>query len=69
MLTYLLQEHSQDAVVLGKNARHSFGRTQDRASPPTVKSKRKTIDAQEKGDEFGNQDQKARPQNGRPSAR
>ena len=26
---------SQDAVVLGKNARHSFGRVRDRIPPPT----------------------------------
>ena len=48
----------QDTVVLGKNAQHSFGRTQDRALPPTLNLKRMTIEAQEKGDEFGNEDQK-----------
>ena len=47
---------SQDTVVLGKNAEHSFGRAQDWVSPPTLYSKRTTIDAREKGDEFGNED-------------
>ena len=47
---------------------HSFGRARDRFLPPTLNSKRTTIDAQEKGDKFGNEDRKkkARPQNERP---
>ena len=37
---------------------HSFGRARDRFSPPTLNLKRTTIDVQEKGDEFGNEDQR-----------
>ena len=46
----------QDTVVLGKNVRHSFGRTRDRTPPPTLllvndhrRAKRKRIGNEEKG--------------------
>ena len=35
MQTSLLKFNSQDTMVLGKNARHSFGRAQDPIPAPT----------------------------------
>ena len=37
MQSSLLKFNSQDTMVLGKNARHSFGRAQDRIPAPTRK--------------------------------
>ena len=57
----------QDTVVLGKKMYdflHSFGKSRDPFLPPTLNSKQTTIDAQEKGDEFGNE---ARRKKGAPA--
>ena len=49
----------QDTVVLGKNVRHSFGRTRDRTPPPTRPTWAKIIERIE--ERIGNKTRNARP--------